>query len=383
MTIFYIANARMPTEKAHGLQIMKMCESFASTGLKVRLIIPWRFSKIKKDPFDYYGVKKNFRIKKLPSLDLIPLGLPKIGFWFQSLSFAKLVFFYLLFTKAEIIYTRDILPLFFLSLFKKNLVYEAHTFPKRFSLHRGFFQRVRAIIVINQQLKKLLVEKGISADKILVAPGGVDLEEFNLKESQEECRQKLNLPLDKKIIGYVGQLKTMGMGKGIGSLIKALMILKKDNFSINLCLVGGQESDIVDYKKMASKINLTKDILFIGQVKHCLIPYYLKSFDVLVMPFSGTQHFAYYMSPLKMFEYMAAKKPMVASDLPSIREILNEDKAILTGPDNPNDLARGIDRALKKPDFSAKIAKRAYRDVQEYTWQKRVKRIIEFIKTDS
>jgi len=375
MKLIYITNARMPTEKAHGIQIMKMCQAFTLTGLEVKLVVPWRFNKIKKSPFDYYSIRKNFRIKKLPSLDIIPLGIPKICFWIQNLTFALSLFLYLIFGKADIIFSRDLFSLWFLSFFKKNLIYEAHTFPGHFFLYEKVFRKAKAVITITQKLKELLVEQDIPANKILVAPDGVDLEEFDIKESQEQCRQKLNLPLDGKIIGYVGQLKTMEMEKGIAGLIKATRKVKN-----TLCLVGGQESDIVGYKKMASKMNLTNNILFIGQVRHCLIPYYLKSFDILVMPFPWTKHYAYYMSPLKMFEYMAAQKPIVASDLPSIREILNDNNAVLVEPDNPQSLAKAINQTLKNPDFSAKIAAQAYQDVQEYTWQKRTKNILKFIK---
>ena len=374
MKLIYITNARMPTEKAHGIQIMKMCQAFTLTGLEVKLVVPWRFNKIKKSPFDYYSIRKNFRIKKLPSLDIIPLGIPKICFWIQNLTFALSLFLYLIFGKADIIFSRDLFSLWFLSFFKKNLIYEAHTFPGHFFLYEKVFRKAKAVITITQKLKELLIEQDIPANKILVAPDGVDLEEFDIKESQEQCRQKLNLPLDGKIIGYVGQLKTMEMEKGIAGLIKATRKVKN-----TLCLVGGQESDIVGYKKMASKMNLTNNILFIGQVRHCLIPYYLKSFDILVMPFPWTKHYAYYMSPLKMFEYMAAQKPIVASDLPSIREILNDNNAVLVEPDNPQSLAKAINQTLKNPDFSAKIAAQAYQDVQEYTWQKRVKKILNFI----
>jgi len=375
MKLIYITNARMPTEKAHGIQIMKMCQAFTLTGLEVKLVVPWRFNKIKKSPFDYYSIRKNFRIKKLPSLDIIPLGIPKICFWIQNLTFALSLFLYLIFGKADIIFSRDLFSLWFLSFFKKNLIYEAHTFPGHFFLYEKVFRKAKAVITITQKLKELLIEQDIPANKILVAPDGVDLEEFDIKESQEQCRQKLNLPLDGKIIGYVGQLKTMEMEKGIAGLIKATRKVKN-----TLCLVGGQESDIVGYKKMASKMNLTNNILFIGQVRHCLIPYYLKSFDILVMPFPWTKHYAYYMSPLKMFEYMAAQKPIVASDLPSIREILNDNNAVLVEPDNPQSLAKAINQTLKNPDFSAKIAAQAYQDVQEYTWQKRTKNILKFIK---
>ena len=98
MKILYIANIRLPTEKAHGIQIMKMCEAFADIGHKVELIVPWRFNFIKIEPFEYYGVKKNFKITKLPSLDLVWLG--RIGFWAQSFTFAEVSGWYALFKKS-------------------------------------------------------------------------------------------------------------------------------------------------------------------------------------------------------------------------------------------------------------------------------------------
>jgi len=358
-----------------------MCQAFALAGLEVELLAPWRFSKTKGDPFKYYKIKRIFRFKKLPSLDLTPLNkfLSPFSFWLQVGSFTFFLIIYLLFKKAEIIYSRDLTPLFFLSFFKKNLIYEGHTFPGHYSWYQRFFKRIKGIIVVTQKIKELFTKEGLSAKKILVAPDGVDIEEFDISQSQRECRQKLNLPLDKKIIGYVGQLKTMNMEKGIKDLISALKELKKKNPSIVLCLVGGLESDIKEYQKLALKIKIEKEVLFVGQVSHSLIPYYLKSFDICLMPFPLTKHFAYYMSPLKLFEYMASKRPIVASDLPSIREILNEDNAILVQPDNLQSLAQGIEIALKKTDFSAKISKKAFEDVQKYTWPKRARNIIKFI----
>ena len=109
MKILYIANIRLPTEKAHGIQIMKMCEAFAGLGHEIELVVPWRFNWIKTEPFEYYGVKKNFKITKLPSLDTVWLG--RIGFWVQSFTFAEVSVWYALFKKADIVYSRDELSL--------------------------------------------------------------------------------------------------------------------------------------------------------------------------------------------------------------------------------------------------------------------------------
>lgn len=369
MKLIYIVNVRIPTEKAHGIQIAKMCEAFALAGLEVDLVLPWRFNKIKDDIFDYYQVKRNFKVKKLPSLDLIPLGLPKIGFWIQSLSFNISVFFYLIFRKADVFYSRDSFSLFSLSFFKQNLVYEAHTFPQFFFLHKRVFKKAKTIIAITQKIKEEFIKKGISGGKILVAPDGVDLEKFDIDVSREEARKILNLPLDKKIIMYIGLFDEW---KGYLTLLAASKFF--DGREIRLVMIGGT-------KKQVEKLEREyPNVVFLGYRPYTSLPVNQKAADVLVLPNSGQKKISqYWTSPLKLFSYMASGRPIVASDLPSIREVLNENSAILVRPDSPTDLAEGIEKSLKNPDFSAKISRQAHQDVQKYSWQKRVKNIIEFI----
>jgi len=378
MKIIYIANIRMPTEKAHGIQIMKMCEAFANSKLnksiKLELVVPQRFNYIKDNPFEYYGVEKNFKIKKLPCLDLIPLDkyIGHLGSWIESMTFNFFVFPYILFKKTDIIYTRDKFSLF-LILFKKNLVFEAHTFPKNYFMYSLFFKKLKKIIVITQKLKDFFIEKGISADKILVASDGVDLEKFNIKNTQEECRKRLSLPLDKKIVLYTGHLYEW---KGAQTLAKASQFLPKD---MEIYFIGGTDKDVRRFKTQNSKLK----IKIVGYKPHSEIPFWLKAADVLVLPNSAKKEISkYWTSPLKMFEYMASKRPIIASDLPSIREILNENNAFLVEPDSPEKLAEGIKDALKNPKFSSKILNQAFQDVQNYTWQKRAKNILEFLKYD-
>ncbi|MFH1841349.1 MAG: glycosyltransferase family 4 protein [Candidatus Nealsonbacteria bacterium] len=380
MNLIYIANARIPTEKAHGFQIMKMCESFTSFG-KVELVVPKRFNHIKEDPFDYYGINRIFKIKKLPCLDLIPLDryFGHFGFWIENATFNFFVFFYILFKKADVFYTRDkfIIPF---SLFKKNIVFEAHTFPKKHFLYSFFSKRLKKTIVITQKLKELFVEKGMLSEKILVAPDGVDLEKFNIEDNQKFYQKELSLDKDKKIVGYTGRLETMEQTKGIDILIRAFKILKEDFQEVLLCCVGGPERKVKEYMAFSKEIGIEEeDIIFIDQVKQKLIPKYLKSFDVLAIPFPKTQHYAFYASPLKLFEYMASKRPIVATDLPSTREVLNKENSILVGADSPESLAFGIKKALLNTQLSDKISKQAFLDVEKYTWKKRAENILNFI----
>jgi len=371
MKLIYIANVRLPTEKAHGVQITKMCEAFSNQGLKVDLVIPWRFNKIKENIFDFYGVQKNFKIKEAFSLDLIPLNIPRICFWIQGLTFSISVFFYLFFKKIDVIFSRDSFSLYLISFFNKNIVLELHAFPQNFFLHRRVFEKSKNIIVITKNLKNALIRKGISKDKILVAPDGVDLREFDINISKEEARKKLNLPQDKKIVLYTGHLYEW---KGAQTLADASRFLNKETIVV---FVGGTKKDEREFRKKNKDLN---NILILGYKPYFEIPYYLKSADVLILPNSNKVEISKeWTSPMKMFEYMMSKRPIVASDLPSLRDVLNEDNAILVESDNPESLAKGINSALKNLDFSDKISLQAYQDVQSYSWTNRVKKIINFI----
>ncbi|MCX6730195.1 MAG: hypothetical protein NT058_01725, partial [Candidatus Portnoybacteria bacterium] len=169
MKLIYIANIRIPTEMAHGLQIMKTCEAFSKLEVQgskseVELVVPRRFGisdLAKKDPFEYYRVDKIFKIKKIFCIDLTPLNkyLGPVSFLIQAISFAVSAFFYTLFRKTDIIYSRDRFSLAFLVLVKNNIVIEIHQIHK--SLFKFILNKAKKIIVITNGLKKALEQKGI------------------------------------------------------------------------------------------------------------------------------------------------------------------------------------------------------------------------------
>ena len=185
MRILYIANIRIPTEKAHGIQIMKMCEAFSDSGHDVTLVVPRRLNHIKDGPFKYYGVKKNFKIKKLPTLDLVRFG--RVGFWVQSISFAISFFLYSIPKKVDVIYSRDELPLLLFSFFKKNIVWETHM-PRDNIFSRVLIKRLKKLITISRGLKDFYFKKGVHEDKIIVAPDAVDIKKFDTDILKEEAR---------------------------------------------------------------------------------------------------------------------------------------------------------------------------------------------------
>ena len=114
MKLLYIANMRLPTEKAHGVQIVQNCEALAAAGAEVTLWAARRVNRLKlhgqQDPWSFYGVARDFEIGRVPSLDLIwlvPAFARRFAFWLQWLSFALLAVLRARFTAAEVVYSRD------------------------------------------------------------------------------------------------------------------------------------------------------------------------------------------------------------------------------------------------------------------------------------
>lgn len=212
----------------------------------------------------------------------------------------------------------------------------------------------------------------LKKNQSIVLPDAVDLTIFDLSISKEEARNKLGRLVDDKIIGFCGRFKTLNLDKGIGDILASLKLLPAE---IKFIAVGGSDEDIAEYKNKTTEFGLGDRTLFLGHVSQAELAVYQKAFDLLLMPFPWQTHFAYYMSPLKMFEYMVSKRPIVATNLPSVIEILNERNAILVPPNNPTNLAAAINELYRNPSLGQKLADQAYHDVQNHTWTKRAERV--------
>jgi glycosyltransferase involved in cell wall biosynthesis len=370
MKLIYITNSRIPTEKAHGSQIMKMCEKFSELS-SVKLIVPHKINYLGQDPFTYYGIKRNFKIETLPSMDFggKTRRFARFLFLFDLLVFAISLTIFGGIKKSDIVYTRDYTLLPFLPS-RKNIV-EIHDIPKRTAIFVRCLKNAELIVVITFGLKNKLISLGIEENKIIVAPDAVDLENFDIKISKNEAREKLSLPLDKKIVLYSGQLYSW---KGAEVLADATNFFGDEFLTV---FVGGTEPWV---SLFSNKYVKNANIRVIPAQKKDLVPVYLKSADVLVLPNSGKQIIsAVYTSPLKLFEYMASGRPIVASDLPSIREVLNDDNAIFFESDNSESLASAVKFVFNNLSLSEDKAKRSFSDVHKYTWEKRAGKIIDSI----
>jgi len=369
--IMYIANARIPTEKAHGLAIMKMCEAFARQRTEVELVVPRRLNPIQDDPFEYYDVERNFKIKKLPVIDLISL-FGKLGFFLETCTYAISAAIYCLWKGADFFYGRDEISLSLISLFKKNVVWEAHTAKKKW-LVSGLLKRCKFLVVISRGLKGYYKSLGVPESKILVAPSGVDIEKFSITTSKEDARDVVGLPQDKKIVLYTGHLYSW---KGTDVLAKAAAWLGSDVVTV---FVGGTEKDLVDFRRKYEK---SPNIMIVGQKPHKDIPLFLKAADILVVPNSAQEEISQlYTSPMKLFEYMASGRPIIASDLSSTREVLNEENSFLVSSDSPPDLAAKMISVFSDEKKASLLSMTASHDAQRYSWKSRAEAILVFISS--
>lgn len=368
MKIIYLANVRMPTERAHGLQIAKMCEALAAGGAEVELVVPKRLNEIRENLFAYYGVQPNFTVKVLPSWDLTRFGF--FGFLIQTFTFVVSAMFSL--GRADVIYSRDEMVLFPLTFTRRFLAWETHTGSVNFFARR-VARKAKRLICLTSGAKNFYVERGIEAGKILVAPDGVDLHLFSGGESKEELRKKLGLPLDKKIITYTGSLAAYDW-KGIDTMLLAAPQFD-DQFLF--LLVGGDQSEIEELIKKYP----AKNVLFIPHQPNKIIPDYLKVSDVLVLPNKlGNPISERFTSPMKLFEYLAAGEPIASSSLPSVKEILTDETVVFFTPNDPLALAQSIKIILSNPDLGDRLGAAAKKLAQNFTWTVRAEQVIKFLQ---
>ncbi len=379
--IIYVTTARLPTEKAHGLATVKLVGALADLGYEIEIISPRPLFSLPEDVFDYYGLKRNFKITRIFAVNIFPFGVFKpISFWFQFLSFSLTAAFYVFFNRKRdfektVFFSHDYLPLYFLSFLPVKIFYDIHHFPGESFFYKRVLKKAFGFAVQTKWKIKALKEKfGIDAEKIVWWPNGTDIDKFKIPLSKEEARAKLTLPQDKKIILYIGSLLPW---KGVDTLIKSAEFITGD---FCIYIVGGSLQDIQMQKKTILQA-IDKRVIFIPFQAHEAMPIWLKAADVLVLPNTGRQKVSlFYTSPMKLFEYMASGTPIVASRIPSILEILNDSNAFLADPDSPESFAQIINNAIKHPDKANLVWRHALNDVKEYTWEMRARKITTHIK---
>lgn len=362
MKIVYLTAIQYPSPTASAHQIKSMSRAFQKILADNFLLIVNRISKKILKNLNFHEV--NYPFSKFRTFYYLYL------FLINKFSFLD---------KNTIIYTKDPQLLCIANLFKKKYGYKTC-----FELHVPWRSKIKFIIwgtdffvVLNNYLRDFLTKKyKVEEKRILVSPDAVEVEVFDIKKTKEECRKILNLPYGKKLIGYIGRFKTEGKEKGVRVILEIASFFDDD---VLFYFVGGMPKEIEEYKNIAKRKGILKRCVFVPFQPFEKLPLYMKAMDLFLMPFPKAEHYEYHMSPLKMFEYMASKRPLIATNLPSLTSILNEQNSLLVRPDNKEELINAVKKLLNDESFGKKIAERAFIDVQQYTWDKRAKQIINFL----
>jgi glycosyltransferase involved in cell wall biosynthesis len=349
-----------------------MCQAMAKAGAGVKLVADVR--QRPRQIFEFYNVRYPFEIIGIRLLPVRIVG--RVVFLARS-------FFLILKNRHSLFYTRDVFTAWFVRALNVDFIMEVHELPAgRFQnlLMRRILSasRLRTAVFISEELRKSLLRRmgdRLARQTAVVAHDGADLDEFQSPLSRDESRRKLHLPEGAFMAGYAGSLFE---GRGLEVILEVSRVLKDVVFVI----VGGERGQADRLKRKVKETGLA-NVLVIGFVPHRMVPVYLAAFDELLMPYQEAvrthqkkHDIASCMSPLKMFEYMAAGRPIVASRLKVIGEILEDRRnAILVPSDSVTEWAGAIRTLRDNESLSRTIGEQARDDVRKYSWDKRVKKI--------
>ena len=368
----YVARSRVPSDLANSLQVMKMCAAFAAQVQAVDLIIPfhwddWRVTRTDgASLWERYALTCRFHIARV----LYPHWRDR----FEVRGFSLVATARAAVRRYDLVYSRDVWTAYWLARMGRPVAFEAHNLAEeqRYPVWQAMLhmKSLRGVFCISGALAEAYADAGAPRELLHVLPDGVDLERFDSPLSKDEARRRLGLPLDPPILCHSGHIYP---GRGGEEAIEALAGLPQ----AVLVMVGGRAEDIARLQAFAARLGVADRVVFAGQVPNSAVPAYLWSADVLVMPYTSKTPTVRYMSPLKMFEYMAAGRPIVATDFPVVREVLRDgETAVLVEPDSAQALREGFQRVLGNPELSRRVAAGARSAVQGYSWNARARTIL-------
>lgn len=355
-SILYIAELNLPSTSAYTQHVLKICDAFADKNNINLLVFSNKvpFKQLKKN----YILKNNFNIEKLfTSKQNTFFSRVKLAFYTKKISL-----------KYNLIITRSPITSLVLSCFKVNNILEVH--HPLYGFTKIIYQ-VLNLFNLNKHTKFILLHKNlknifINRNKKIVLDDGVDVDDFKFK-------RKI---LKKYEFTYTGSLYT---GKGIEIISYLAKEFPKKKFHI----FGNIKTLTTKYKNIIQK---QKNIILEGHVHYKKLPLILMQSKYLLMPYlnkvrvnSKKIEVSEYMSPLKLFDYLASGSIIIASNLKVYSHILKHKKnCFLASANNYIEWKKILSMIVKNKINNKFIKKNAIFTAKRYTWKKRVEKIIQF-----
>jgi glycosyltransferase involved in cell wall biosynthesis len=392
VTLLYFADTRFPIERANGAQTMATCHALAARGHDVCLVVRPDTAPSARDPFEFYGLSRQARltIQTVPSS-----GSPaarRIRFLLSAVRRSS--------RRSALVFTRDLgLAAVLLRLPRSRrprVIYESHgvaavvseelprllgrpvlapSAAKLRRLDRGdarVWARASAYVTITRTLAEELAVRYGSRDRVFVVPDAAcDRGHTEAPSAASAAPTAASSGAASFIVGYAGHLYPW---KGVDVLIEGLALEPRARGLI----VGGHpaEHDRARVEALVRERGISDRVEFTGLVPPAEVAGHLSRASVLVVPNLASAISDRYASPLKLFEYLTMARPIVASDLPALREILtNERHALLVPPGDPVALARALGRLADDPALAASLGAEARALAPAFTWEARAIRL--------
>jgi glycosyltransferase involved in cell wall biosynthesis len=368
MRIAYLHPGSVPSLYANSVHAMRMCDAFTEAGHEVTLCtFPGTYTV--DDPYAYYGVRHRFSIRTVQSPDYTPAGYRARSERVRALLAREVV--------PDLIYGHDLYSLT-AAADVAPLVYETHRLrddPNTLRIERcllGASSLARVVVITHALKRDYRHAYGHLGDlPILVAPEGADLPDVLVRPSvAPELPGRPDVPR----IGYVGHLYK---GRGIG-----LVLALADRLpGLDFHLVGGTVQDLARWNDSDRPANA----YFHGHRPPGTIHAYYPLFDIVLAPYQTKVYTAdghcetgRWASPMKLFEHMAHGRAVIASDLPVLREVLQDRVNCLLRPPTDTDAWADAVRALVADEtLRTSLGEAARRQVlHHHTWRHRADHVL-------
>jgi len=378
LTWNYIENIRYPSERAHSYQITMTCTALRNLGVNPTLIVPDRkLAPPAQEDLLTSRLTPDFPILRLPVIDALahaPLWLSRPAYLLERFTFQRAVHRFAIRHHADIWYTRDpwMVPAF--AQLGRRVVLELHDASgsklKRLARIR---RQIWKYVVITSGLKDVLISAGVLPDDILVAPDAYDPNDFTNMDDRTAVRKNWGVPDNAIVTLYAGSFYPW---KGVDLVVDAW---PKTDPTAHLVMIGGPINELTRIRETVRKRSISRVHCF-NMLPHTEVVRQFSGADIGLLPTSPLHVVGRsYTSPLKLFEYLAAGLPILASDVPSSREILTEDIAQFFSSSESQFLS-ALQR-MENTGWRQRASARAKVIVQPFTWRNRTKSIVQWLQS--